>query len=147
MREWLYVEDHCAGILIALERGRPGEKYNLGGACELRNLEMVDAICAELERVVPAERNPSLTARGITRYADLKTFVADRPGHDRRYAIDASKAQSELGWKPAHDLRSGLVETVTWYLGNRDWCAAVQDGRYGRERLGLSGTAARRGAP
>jgi dTDP-glucose 4,6-dehydratase len=146
VRDWLYVEDHCAGILTALERGRPGEKYNLGGGCELRNVEMVDAICAELERVVPAARNQALIARGVARYADLKTFVADRPGHDRRYAIDASKAQSELGWKPAHDLRGGLEKTVTWYLEHRDWCASVQDGRYGRERLGLSAAAARRGA-
>ncbi|HVN40547.1 MAG TPA: dTDP-glucose 4,6-dehydratase [Myxococcota bacterium] len=147
VRDWLYVEDHCAGILTALERGRPGERYNLGGGCERRNVEMVDAICEELERVVPAVRNSALVARGITRYTELKTFVADRPGHDRRYAIDASKAQSELGWKPAHDLRSGLAETVAWYLEHRDWCAAVEAGRYGRERLGLSAPSVRRGAP
>jgi dTDP-glucose 4,6-dehydratase len=138
VRDWLYVEDHCDGILLALERGRPGEKYNLGGGAERTNLEMVEAICCELERVLPAARNPALASRGAGGYAALKTFVADRPGHDRRYAIDASKARAELGWRPAHDLERGLALTVRWYLEHRDWCEAVQSGRYGRERLGLA---------
>jgi dTDP-glucose 4,6-dehydratase len=135
VRDWLYVEDHCEGILLALERGRPGEKYNIGGGNERTNLEMVDLLCAELERQLPAARNPAL---GPGRsYAALKSFVPDRPGHDRRYAIDASRIRRELGWRPSHDLASGLAATVRWYLERRDWCEAVQAGQYGRERLGL----------
>jgi len=147
VRDWLYVEDHCAGILAALERGRPGESYNLGGNTERTNRQMVEAICRELERRVPAARNPALAALGVASYRALETFVADRPGHDRRYAIDASKARAELGWRPAHDLESGLAATVAWYLEHRDWCASVQAGRYGRERLGLAAAAERRSAP
>jgi dTDP-glucose 4,6-dehydratase len=135
VRDWLYVEDHCEGILLALERGRPGEKYNVGGGNERTNLEMVDLVCAELERQLPARRNPALAGAGS--YAALKTFVPDRPGHDRRYAIDASRIRSELGWRPSHDLASGLAETVRWYLAHRAWCETVQAGQYARERLGL----------
>ncbi len=138
VRDWLYVEDHCAGILRALQRGRPGEKYNLGGNCERTNLQIVDALCEQLEELHPAARNPALANAGVDAYADLKAFVEDRPGHDRRYAIDASRARDELGWEPAHDLSSGLAATVHWYLQNRDWCEAVQSGSYRRERLGLT---------
>jgi dTDP-glucose 4,6-dehydratase len=137
VRDWLYVEDHCHGILAALERGRPGEKYNIGGENERTNLEIVDLLCECLETHAPAADNASLRARGVSRYTDLKTFVKDRPGHDRRYAIDASKIRRELGWTPAHDFRSGLDRTVQWYLANRHWCAKVQQGTYARERLGL----------
>ncbi|MEZ4218568.1 MAG: dTDP-glucose 4,6-dehydratase [Myxococcota bacterium] len=137
VRDWLYVEDHCEGILAALERGRPGEKYNLGGNNERANVEIVDLVCRELERLVPAAQNEALRARGVARYEDLKTFVADRPGHDRRYAIDASKARRELGWTPRHDLEGGLARTVEWFVANRDWCEAVQQGNYRRQRLGL----------
>jgi dTDP-glucose 4,6-dehydratase len=137
VRDWLYVEDHCAGILAVLERGRVGEKYNIGGSAERSNLEIVDALCTQLERVLPAARNPMLTAAGIGAYSDLKTFVTDRPGHDRRYAIDASKVRSELGWRPAYDLDAGLAATVRWYLENRAWCEAVQSDGFQRERLGL----------
>jgi dTDP-glucose 4,6-dehydratase len=136
VRDWLYVEDHCAGILAVLERGRPGEKYNLGGGGERTNVQIVDAICHELERALPSAQNAALQAAGRKRYADLKSFVPDRPGHDRRYAIDASKARKELGWKPQLDLERGMAATVAWYLAHRDWCTAVQAGRYGRERLG-----------
>ena len=136
VRDWLYVEDHCAGILAVLERGRPGEKYNLGGGGERSNVEIVDAICRELERALPAKRNGALGAAGKQSYAELKSFVPDRPGHDRRYAIDASKARNELGWRPQLDLERGMAATVAWYLEHREWCAAVQAGRYGRERLG-----------
>jgi dTDP-glucose 4,6-dehydratase len=139
VRDWLYVEDHCAGILRALERGHPGEKYNFGGGCERTNLEMVDALCALLEKIQPAAATAALAAAGVARYADLKRFVADRPGHDRRYAIDASKARAALGWAPAHDLEQGLAATVAWYLEHREWCEAVQAGNYQRERLGLRG--------
>jgi dTDP-glucose 4,6-dehydratase len=138
VRDWLHVEDHCAGLLLALERGQPGGRYNLGGAGERTNLEVVDLICAVLERLHPAARNPALSGRADRRYEALKTFVPDRPGHDRRYAIDATRARSELGWAPARDFETGIAETVRWYLDHREWCEAVQSGTYRRERLGLS---------
>jgi dTDP-glucose 4,6-dehydratase len=139
VRDWIYVEDHCRGVLCALRRGQVGEKYNLGGRCERTNLEIVDALCAALDELRPAAENPALRERGVASYAELKAFVADRPGHDRRYAIDDTKARRELGWAPRHDLASGLAATVRWYLDHGDWCAAVQAGKYGRERLGLAG--------
>jgi len=144
VRDWLYVEDHCEGILLVLERGRVGEKYNLGGDAERTNLQVVDGICASLEEAAPARANPALRARGVGRYQDLRSFVADRPGHDRRYAIDASKIRRELGWKPRHDFESGLRDTVLWYLENRAWCEAVQRDRYDRERLGVAPLEGRR---
>jgi dTDP-glucose 4,6-dehydratase len=137
VRDWLYVEDHCAGILEVLDRGLPGEKYNLGGNSERTNLEIVDTLCALLEEARPAAENPALRSRGVATYAGLKTFVADRPGHDRRYAIDATKIAGELGWMPRHDFASGMAATVRWYLDNGPWCAEIQSGRYRRERLGL----------
>jgi dTDP-glucose 4,6-dehydratase len=135
VRDWLYVEDHCSGILRVLERGRVGEKYNIGGGNERTNLQLVDRLCALLDQMRPAASNPALA--GKRSYAELKTFVADRPGHDRRYAIDATKIRRELDWSPAHDLESGLAATVAWYLDNADWCAAIQQERYQRQRLGL----------
>jgi dTDP-glucose 4,6-dehydratase len=138
VRDWIYVEDHCAGVLRALERGRPGEKYNLGGSAERDNLTIIDTLCSILETLAPANANPALRERGIADYAHLKTFVADRPGHDRRYAIDASKARAELAWEPRQTLDSGLERTVAWYLKNRAWCETVQKGRYDRQRLGLT---------
>ncbi len=137
VRDWIYVEDHCDGIWLALERGRLGEKYNLGGGNERTNLEIVDAICSQLETLRPAASNPALAAQGIDHYQALKTFVADRPGHDRRYAIDASKARAELGWRAKHDFDAGLARTVRWYLEQREWCEAAQSGSYRRTRLGL----------
>ena len=134
VRDWLHVEDHCAGILAALERGRPGEKYNIGGSAERTNLVVIDDLCAALEAVVPSAGNPAVTVEGG--YLGLRAFVPDRPGHDRRYAIDSEKIRRELGWKPAHDFRSGLRATVAWYVSNREWCRFVQAGRYNRERLG-----------
>jgi dTDP-glucose 4,6-dehydratase len=138
VRDWLYVEDHCEGILLALERGAPGEKYNIGGGNERTNLQVVDALCASLDAELPATRNEALSARGLRSYSELKTFVPDRPGHDRRYAIDAAKIRRELGWTPRHAFESGLRETVRWYLAHRPWCEAVQSGKYRRERLGLA---------
>ncbi|HEX6201656.1 MAG TPA: GDP-mannose 4,6-dehydratase, partial [Thermoanaerobaculia bacterium] len=138
VRDWIYVEDHCRGVLAALERGAPGGKYNLGGASERTNVEVVDAICDALEAERPAAANPALAAAGVGSYRDLKTFVADRPGHDRRYAIDDSHARRALGWAPEHDFASGLRATVRWYLDHREWCAEIESGRYRRERLGLS---------
>jgi len=138
IRDWLYVEDHCAGILLVLERGRLGEKYNIGGRNERTNLEVVDRICDALEAIVPAVQNPALAARGLRTYHELKTFVSDRPGHDRRYAIDATKIHTELGWEPSHAFESGIQHTVRWYLENRAWCSIVQSGVYHRQRLGLA---------
>jgi dTDP-glucose 4,6-dehydratase len=137
VRDWIYVEDHCRGVLAVLEEGKPGGRYNLGGRAERTNLEVVDALCDALEAALPAAGNPALRARGAAGYRDLKTFVADRPGHDRRYAIDDSRVRSELGWRPEHDFVTGLAATVRWYLAHRDWCREVQAGTYRRERLGL----------
>ncbi|HSE96133.1 MAG TPA: dTDP-glucose 4,6-dehydratase [Methylomirabilota bacterium] len=137
VRDWLYVDDHCAGLLLALHRGQVGGRYNIGGGNERTNLEIVNRLCAVLEELQPAAANAALAGRGITSYADLRTFVPDRPGHDRRYAIDAGRIRAELGWRPAYDFESGLVETVRWYLDHRGWCEAVQAGTYRRERLGL----------
>jgi dTDP-glucose 4,6-dehydratase len=136
VRDWLFVLDHCEALLLVLERGSPGEKYGIGGGAELTNLEVVDRLCAALERERPAARNPALAGPGICSYAELKTFVPDRPGHDRRYAIDSTKVRQELGWRPAHDFDFGLALTVRWYLEHPDWCASVQSGKYRRERLG-----------
>ena len=135
VRDWIYVEDHCAGVLLALERGRPGEKYNLGGGNERSNLQVVDSLCGILDREAPAAQNPRLAGRAG--YAELKSFVQDRPGHDWRYAIDSSKVRGELGWRPRHDFESGLRETVRWYLDHRDWCDAVAEDSQ-RRRLGLA---------
>jgi dTDP-glucose 4,6-dehydratase len=146
VRDWIHVEDHCAGILLALDRGVPGGKYNLGGGNERTNLQVIDALCEALESRRPAADNPALAARGATSYGDLKTFVADRPGHDRRYAIDASLAERELGWKATRTFEQGIDETVAWYLAHATWCANVQSGGYRRERLGLETVASAREA-
>jgi dTDP-glucose 4,6-dehydratase len=127
IRDWLHVADHCAGVLLTLRKGQPGGKYNIGGGNERTNLEIVDRICDALDDLKPM----------ATSYRSLKTFVADRPGHDRRYAIDATKIRRELGWAPARTFEQGLRETVAWYVANRRWCEGVQAGRYDRERLGL----------
>ncbi|MGH7965783.1 MAG: dTDP-glucose 4,6-dehydratase, partial [Candidatus Binatia bacterium] len=137
VRDWLFVEDHCEAILLVLQQGRVGEKYNIGGHNERTNVEVVDRLCSILEELLPASENPPLVAQGIQHYEALKTFVPDRPGHDRRYAIDAAKISQELGWHPRYDFDTALRQTARWYLDHRDWCKAVQAGRYQRERLGL----------
>ena len=140
VRDWLHVEDHVDAIVAAIERGVPGAKYNVGGDNERSNLEIVHRICDALEALRPAKDNRALRARGVASYRDLETFVADRAGHDRRYAVDASKVKSELGWTPRRPFEQGLEDTVRWYLDHLDWVAAVQEhSRYERERLGLSG--------
>ncbi len=138
VRDWLYVEDHCEGVLCVLEKGRPGSKYNLGGNNERTNVQIVDRICAALEAIRPAAGNAALKKAGAASYQDLKRFVKDRPGHDRRYAIDASLIAAELGWWPRFDFDTGIAATVDWYLANRDWCEAVQGGEDARRRLGLA---------
>ncbi len=135
VRDWLHVEDHCAGIMAVLAKGRLGEKYNIGGGNERTNLEIVDRICDAAETLRPATSNPALKGK---QYRDLKTFVPDRPGHDRRYAIDATKIRRELGWSPRHSFEEGLAATARWYLEHGDWSAAVQAGRYDRQRLGTN---------
>jgi dTDP-glucose 4,6-dehydratase len=137
VRDWLYVEDHCAGILLALRNGKRGAKYNIGGGNERTNLQIVDRLCAEVEKVLPAAANEAMKRQGKKSYSELKTFVPDRPGHDRRYAIDATKIRAELGWKPSCDFESGLAKTVRWYFENRKWGEVVLAGKYERERLGL----------
>ena len=128
VRDWLFVDDHCAAIRAVLERGRVGETYNVGGDAERQNIEVVNAICALLDA-----RRPR--ADGKPRSSQI-TYVADRPGHDRRYAIDASKLQSELGWKPEHSFEQGIAGTVDWYLDNQGWVQRVLDGSYRLERIG-----------
>jgi dTDP-glucose 4,6-dehydratase len=128
VRDWLYVEDHARALLCVLEQGSIGETYNIGGHNEQRNIEVVGALCDLLDELRP----------GPTSYHSLITHVSDRPGHDLRYAIDASKIQRELGWVPEETFSSGLRKTVQWYLANQTWCRHVQDGSYQRERLGSS---------
>ncbi len=135
VRDWLYVEDHCRGIELVLENGRSGEVYNIGGGEELANLDLIDRLCAGVDAAFRSEpdlarRFPDApAARGGTT-SELKAFVEDRPGHDRRYAIDCSKIGTELGYAPAHDFESGFAATLRWYLENEPWWRAIQDGRY-----------------
>jgi dTDP-glucose 4,6-dehydratase len=129
IRDWLYVEDHCRAIDLIVRRGSNGRTYNIGGHNEMTNLEVVHAICDLVDELLP---RPDGSSR-----RDLVTFVTDRPGHDQRYAIDASRIESELGWTPAHDFTGGLRSTVEWYLANRAWCDEVTQDRYAGQRLGL----------
>ena len=121
VRDWLYVGDHCTAIREVLARGRPGETYNIGGWNEKPNIEIVKTICALLDEMAPDAAGP---------HARLMTYVKDRPGHDRRYAIDARKIERELGWRPAETFETGIRKTVQWYLANADWVAHVQSGAY-----------------
>ena len=121
VRDWLYVKDHCSAIRTVLERGRPGETYNIGGWNERTNRQIVDAICALLDELRPDTAGP---------HSRLIRFVTDRPGHDRRYAIDARKIERELGWRPAESFESGIRKTVQWYLANQGWVQRVQSGAY-----------------
>ncbi|GJL66850.1 MAG: dTDP-glucose 4,6-dehydratase [Nitrospirales bacterium] len=141
VRDWLYVEDHCEGIFLVLAKGQPGTKYNLGGQNEQTNLELVNALIHILEELAPASQNQRLLDQSITTYEELKSFVTDRPGHDRRYAIDATKVRTELGWSPQYDLMDGLRRTVQWYLNHQEWCQAVQANSDTRVRVGLQAVA------
>jgi dTDP-glucose 4,6-dehydratase len=128
VRDWLYVGDHCAAIEAVLAGGRVGQTYNVGGDAERRNLEVVHAICDTLDRLRPRED-------GVSRREQI-TFVTDRPGHDQRYAIDASKLKRELGWAPSVSFEQGLEDTITWYLDNAAWVRHILDGSYRLERIG-----------
>jgi dTDP-glucose 4,6-dehydratase len=123
IRDWLFVGDHCQAILTVLQRGELGETYNIGGSSERQNIEVVKLICDMLDEMAPA------LSSGQSRQSLIR-FVKDRPGHDRRYAIDASMITSQLGWVPSVTFEQGIRDTVRWYLDNRDWCAAVMDGSY-----------------
>ncbi|MDD5262416.1 MAG: dTDP-glucose 4,6-dehydratase [Methylacidiphilales bacterium] len=129
IRDWLYVEDHCRALTLILKQGRPGETYLIGGECERNNIEIVDALCGVLNQLAPGE--------DAFDYKQLKTFVTDRQGHDKRYAMNISKIRRELGWQPLEQLQTGLRLTVEWYLKHRDWCENIAQNRYQRQRLGL----------
>lgn len=131
IRDWLYVEDHARALVKVVIEGEVGETYNIGGHNEKRNIEVVRTLCSLLEELA-ADQKPA----GVTRYEDLITFVKDRPGHDVRYAIDASKIERELGWKPEETFETGLRKTVAWYLNNREWWQRVLNGEYQLGRLG-----------
>jgi dTDP-glucose 4,6-dehydratase len=127
VRDWLFVTDHCEGLRIAAQHGKPGETYNLGGNAERTNLEVVHTVCDVLDELVPV----SSPRRSLIR------FVTDRPGHDRRYAIDATKIAGELGWMPSTAFDQGIRKTVRWYIEHRAWCERIANGVYRRERIGL----------
>ncbi len=128
IRDWLYVEDHAKALALVVARGKPGETYNIGGRNERANLHVVETICELLDRLEPSTHGPRRS---------LISFVTDRPGHDRRYAIDASKIEVELGWRAEENFESGIAKTVAWYLQNRPWWQAILDRGYKAERIGL----------
>lgn len=130
IRDWLYVEDHAKALYKVVTEGKVGETYNIGGHNEKQNIEVVKTICKILDELKPQNNHQP--------YETLITFVKDRPGHDLRYAIDASKIAKDLGWKPEETFETGIRKTVEWYLNNLEWCRRVQDGSYQRERLGVS---------
>jgi len=146
IRDWLYVEDHARALVLVATQGKIGETYNIGGHNEKQNIEVVQTICEILDELVGLNSGLQGKIDNLDRtssqqqipqsYKHLITFVADRPGHDMRYAIDASKIQKDLGWTPRETFESGIRKTVQWYLNNQDWCKHVQDGSYQRERLG-----------
>jgi len=132
IRDWLYVDDHARALYRVLTQGKIGETYNIGGHNEKQNIEVVKTICHILDELVPS--HPA----GVQAYADLITYVADRPGHDQRYAIDADKIKRDLDWVPEETFETGMKKTIQWYLDNSDWCERVQSGKYQQERLGLN---------
>ena len=147
IRDWLYVEDHARALYKVVTEGKIGETYNIGGHNEKQNIEVVETICAILDELRPREtatsQSPTVIASAAKQstassYKSLITYVTDRPGHDRRYAIDASKIAKELNWQPIETFESGIRKTVQWYLDNQQWCKNVQDGSYQRERLGVT---------
>ncbi|TPG64828.1 dTDP-glucose 4,6-dehydratase [Ewingella americana] len=132
IRDWLYVEDHARALYRVITQGVVGETYNIGGHNERKNIEVVETVCRLLDELQPEKPND------IEHYRELITFVTDRPGHDKRYAINAGKIERELGWKPHETFESGIRKTVQWYLSNRTWCEQIRSGSYQGERLGLT---------
>ena len=130
IRDWLYVEDHCDAIYTILQKGAIGETYNVGGNNEIKNIQIVEEICDVLNDIHPAGSGKS--------YHELITFVKDRPGHDFRYAIDASKLKKEIGWEPKESFNTGIQKTIEWYLKNEEWWRIIQENTYKQERLGIS---------
>ncbi|MBI5535069.1 MAG: dTDP-glucose 4,6-dehydratase [Deltaproteobacteria bacterium] len=139
IRDWLFVGDHCEALSLVSEKGVPGESYNIGGHNERTTLQIVQAVCDHLDRLLPTSANADVASRNLGSYRELIKFVADRPGHDRRYAIDPQKICTELGWKPRSTFDTGIGSTVAWYLEHREWCQRITNGVYRRERLGLAG--------
>ena len=142
IRDWLYVEDHARALLLVATKGKVGEIYNIGGHNEKRNIEVVKTICVVLEELAPSKNNPNIDSYACdsgnaSSYSKLIKYVTDRPGHDMRYAIDATKIQKELGWTPQETFESGIRKTVQWYIDHQAWCRNVQDGYYQRQRLGV----------
>jgi dTDP-glucose 4,6-dehydratase len=138
VRDWIYVEDHVAALLCVAQAGRIGQTYDIGGNAEIRNLDIVTAICGILDELLPADQNRQRKRHAtISQYEQLIEFVPDRPGHDLRYSIDMTKIRSELGWTPRECISSGLRKTVAWYLENRSWWQRVLSGEYRMQRLGL----------
>jgi dTDP-glucose 4,6-dehydratase len=131
IRDWIFVDDHADAILAAFDRGRVGGRYAIASGCERSNIDVVNAICREVDRLVPESPNCP--------HARLVTFVADRPGHDARYALDAKRTRSELGWLPQTPFEDGLAKSVAWYVTNAAWWRPLLVERYSGERLGLSG--------
>ena len=129
VRDWIFVEDHCAAIRTVLKKGTPGESYNIGGECEKPNIEIVKTICRLVDELRPGLKHSPCES--------LITYVADRPGHDRRYAMSNAKIEAELGWCPAVDFETGMRRTITWYLENQPWCRRIAEGVYQRQRLGV----------
>jgi len=129
VRDWLFVEDHCDAIYSVLQHGAIGETYNIGGHNEIRNINIVNTICSILDELKPRSNHQS--------YSELITYVTDRPGHDFRYAIDASKIKTDLGWEPKETFETGIRKTIQWYLDHEDWWRKIQDGTYNQERLGI----------
>ena len=130
IRDWLFVEDHASALLTAVQQGKPGSTYNIGGHNEIKNIDVVKQICVILDKKVTAK------PENLDSFADLITFVTDRPGHDVRYAIDATRIQNELDWQPKESFATGLEKTIDWYLDNTEWCNNITAGNYQRDRLG-----------
>jgi dTDP-glucose 4,6-dehydratase len=130
VRDWIYVEDHCAALEMIMDKNRPGEVYNIGSTDERKNIDVVRLICSILDELKPVWTNEKVSMRGINQYADLIFFVPDRPGHDRRYAIDSSKVEREIGWKPKTTFKIGLKQTIQWYLDHPAWVEHVRSGEY-----------------
>jgi dTDP-glucose 4,6-dehydratase len=136
IRDWLYVEDHARALYKVVSEGAVGDTYNIGGHNEKKNIEVVETLCAILDELKPISENPAFASSSMRNYNELITFVKDRPGHDVRYAIDASKIEKDLGWVPQESFETGIRKTVEWYLNNKSWWQRVLNGDYQLERIG-----------